>query len=106
MATTESAGLADALLFEPCRFTAGFEKASTAPGLTPGPGAFVLSEEAFGHTGLGRSIGFADPAARLGFADVMNRHAHKAFPSERFQPVVDATYQALGYMSKPSSKWA
>jgi CubicO group peptidase (beta-lactamase class C family) len=59
-----------------------------------------------GHSGLGRSIGFADPAARLGFADVMNRHAHKAFPSERFQPLVDATYQALGYTSKLGGKWS
>ena len=37
------------------------------------PARVVLSEDAFGHTGHGGSIGFADPAAGFSFAYVMNQ---------------------------------
>ena len=33
----------------------------------------ILSEDAFGHVGMGGSIGFADPRARMSFWYTMNR---------------------------------
>jgi CubicO group peptidase (beta-lactamase class C family) len=39
----------------------------------PGLGSVILSEAAFGHAGLGGSIGFADPQAEVSFGYTMNK---------------------------------
>ena len=57
----------------------------------------ALSDEAFGHTGFGGSIGFADPGAGLSFAYVMNKMGLDMGLSPTGQSLVDATYRALGY---------
>jgi CubicO group peptidase (beta-lactamase class C family) len=88
--SVESAGL-DAVALLPTRFTSGFQKGS----LHPGPWDVVrMPEEAFGHSGMGGSIGFADPARRLSFGYVTNRHAPSDEP-ERFQSLIDATYACV-----------
>jgi CubicO group peptidase (beta-lactamase class C family) len=51
----------------------------------------------FGHPGAGGSIGFADPAAGVGFGYVMNKMIVPPdyFIDPRWRPLVDATYAAL-----------
>ena len=57
----------------------------------------VLSEDAFGHTGHGGSIGFADPVADHSFAYVMNQMDPDLGLSAKGQSLVDAAYRARGY---------
>ena len=51
----------------------------------------------FGHVGMGGSLGFADPSARMSFGYTMNRQGLSVGLDERGQSLVDATYEALGY---------
>ena len=65
-----------------------------------GPGAtdsIRLGEAAFGHAGMGGSLGFADPAAGLAFGYAMNKQGRGVLLNARGQSLVDAAYQALGY---------
>jgi CubicO group peptidase (beta-lactamase class C family) len=105
MGATESAGF-DAVSLTPTRYSAGFEKA--APGrvaLLGGPG-LILSEPAFGHSGLGGSVGFADPDIGLSFGYTPNRHPVVGeAESARHQPLIDATYRSLGFSCSDSGKW-
>lgn len=107
MGATESAGLEDAVTFEPARYSPGFEKAAVGrAGLAGNPG-LILSEPAFGHAGMGGSIGFADPLGRFAFGYALNRHpGGDESPTGRCQPLIDATYRALEYRSYASGKWA
>jgi CubicO group peptidase (beta-lactamase class C family) len=56
-----------------------------------------LSEDAFGHAGMGGSLGFCDPRARLSFGYTMNRQGLTVGLDERGQSLVDAVYSALDY---------
>lgn len=105
MAATESAG-EDAVTLDQCRYSPGFEKATPGRGALLGADGAVLSESAFGHSGLGGSIGFADRDARLAFGYAMNRHARPGeLQGTRSQPLINATYRALGYRSCGGGKW-
>jgi CubicO group peptidase (beta-lactamase class C family) len=85
---------ADAVYFQPLRYSAGFQK-------TPAErsdSSLVLRRDAFGHAGLGGAVGFADPAAGLAFGYAMNRHPSPGEPENaRNQPLIDAAYRAVGY---------
>ena len=71
-------------------FTLGFSKTWGAK--RGGPGNYmVLGEHAFGTPGMGGSIGFADPEARLSFGYVMNRLGGGVALNARGQAVVDAS---------------
>ena len=61
----------------------------------PSAVAMGRNPRAFGHTGAGGAIGFADPDARIGFAYGMNRMYSGAGISPRLQVLVDATFSAL-----------
>jgi hypothetical protein len=65
-----------------------------------------LSEEAFGHSGVGGSVGFADPRARMSFGYVMSGHGPGIGLNERGQSLIDATYRSLGCTSNASGGWA
>jgi len=93
----------DAVMLAPSRFTLGFFK--TVGELGPN-GVCTLGEEAFGHPGMGGSIGFADPACRLSFGYAMNKHGLGTLLNERGQPLVDAAYRALGYRTSERGAWA
>jgi CubicO group peptidase (beta-lactamase class C family) len=56
-----------------------------------------MSEEAFGHSGMGGALGFADPRAKVSFGYAMNRQGVGIGVNERGQSLVDAVYRALGY---------
>ena len=52
-------------------------------------------------SGMGGSIGFADPRARLSFGYTMNRQGMAVGLDDRAQSLIDATYAALGYRRSP-----
>ena len=98
MAAVSSAGSVDAVVMVPSRFSLGFVKAIDNSHLPAADAEGVLlSEEAFGHSGFGGSIGFADPRARLSFGYTMSKQGAGIGINERGQALVDATYAALGY---------
>lgn len=78
----------DAVLGVDTRFGSGFML--TQPGEAFGPNA-----SAFGHTGAGGSLGFADPEARIGFSYVMNRMGTAILVDARARTLIDALYAAL-----------
>jgi CubicO group peptidase (beta-lactamase class C family) len=72
------------------------------------PGArdsLILSESAFGHAGMGGSLGFADPPARLAFGYTMNKQGRGVLLNERGQALVDAVYRALGCRTDRPGFW-
>lgn len=106
MGSTESSAAIDAVLLCPSRFTPGFEKASYGRSAALDAPGFVISEAAFGYTGMGGSVGFADPQGRFSFGYVMNRHPGASERVDaRYQPLIDATYRSLGYRSRVIGRW-
>jgi CubicO group peptidase (beta-lactamase class C family) len=101
MAAVSSAGL-DAVMLARSRFSLGFFKSVGDLGAN---GTCALGEDAFGHPGMGGSIGFADPACRLSFGYAMNLHGVGTMLNERGQALVDATYRALGYRTRAPGAW-
>jgi CubicO group peptidase (beta-lactamase class C family) len=98
MGAVSSATSVDAVLLVPSRFSLGFVKSLDNRHLPIGDREGVLlSEEAFGHLGMGGSIGFADPVARMSFGYTMNRQGIGLGINARGQSLVDAVYRALGY---------
>jgi CubicO group peptidase (beta-lactamase class C family) len=97
MGAVQSAATEDIVLFAPGRWSLGFQKGAVTPAGVEPPARVVLSEDAFGHTGHGGSIGFADPVADLSFAYVMNQMDPDLGLSVKGQSLVDAAYRALGY---------
>ncbi|MDX8034367.1 serine hydrolase domain-containing protein [Lentzea sp. BCCO 10_0856] len=95
----------DAVVGVPSRFSLGFQKqvnnthlpANDAEGL-------LMPEEAFGHTGMGGSLGFADPKARISFGYTMNKQGPGLALNSRGQSLVNALYRALGY-HQSSNTW-
>jgi CubicO group peptidase (beta-lactamase class C family) len=106
MGAVQSAGGEDAVLSGPGRWTLGFLKAGATPRGAEPPSVISLSEEAFGHTGNGGSIGFADPGCDMSFAYVMNQMSAAMGLGPTGQSLVDATYRALGYRRAKYDTWA
>jgi CubicO group peptidase (beta-lactamase class C family) len=105
MSSVQTAGDEDLMLFTPGRWALGFNKStSTAKGVIP-TASVVLSEDAFGHPGMGGSIGFTDPVADMSFAYVMNQHGSDLGLDARGQSLVDAVYRALGYRQPKHGRW-
>ncbi len=106
MSAVSSAVGIDALLLIGLRLALGFWKSSDNRGGPPGArDGMVLSEDAFGHPGMGGSLGFADPAARLAFGYAMNKQGRGVGLNERGQGLVDAVYRALGYRTNRPGRW-
>jgi CubicO group peptidase (beta-lactamase class C family) len=98
MSAVSSATSIDATLQVPTRFSLGFMKSMNNRHLGPGDqDSVILSEEAFGHAGMGGSLGFADPRAHLSFGYTMNRQGMTIGVEARGQSLIDATYRSLGY---------
>lgn len=55
----------------------------------------VMGEHAFGHVGMGGSIGFADPSLGLSMGYTMNRMGPGILLNERGQSLVHAVYEVL-----------
>jgi CubicO group peptidase (beta-lactamase class C family) len=93
-----SATEVDATLSVPTRWALGFMKATDNRNLPGGiEDSALLTEDAFGHAGMGGSVGFADPVARLSFGYSMNKQGAGLGINRRGQALVDAVYRTLGY---------
>jgi CubicO group peptidase (beta-lactamase class C family) len=102
MGQVSSASGVDASILVPTRWALGFVKSIDNRHLPPADREGVLlAEEAFGHSGIGGSIGFADPRIRLSFGYVMNKQGIGLGINDRGQSLVDAVYRALGYLRPP-----
>jgi CubicO group peptidase (beta-lactamase class C family) len=106
MQAVSSASAVDAVLLVGMRFSLGFMKSSdNRRGPAGARDSVILSESAFGHAGMGGSLGFADPAARLAFGYAMNKQGRGVLLNERGQALVDAVYRALGCRSDAHGRW-
>jgi len=94
MAQPVSEGL-DRTLRIPTRFGEGF-MLSMDNADQYGEGASAkLGDAAFGHVGMGGSLGFVDPEAGLAFGYTMNRMGDGILLNARGQSLVDAAYGCL-----------
>ena len=93
----------DAVLCQPMRFAMGF-MASTDNRATGGD-SLILGESAFGHVGMGGSVGFADPAHGMSMGYTMNRMGAGILVGPRGQSLIDAAYRAVGMTSDASGAW-
>ncbi len=98
MGQVSSACSVDAAVLVPTRFANGFLKTGDNQHLAANDQEGVLmSEDAFGHSGMGGALGFADPRARVSFGYTMNQQGSGIGVNARGQSLVDAVYRALGY---------
>ncbi len=106
MAQVSSASHEDATLLVPTRFALGFMKSMDNRRRPRGDrDSAILGAAAFGHCGLGGSLGFADPEAGLAFGYTMNNAGLGVLLNPRGQSLVDAAYRCLGYHSNESGCW-
>jgi CubicO group peptidase (beta-lactamase class C family) len=106
MGAVSSASGVDAVLLVGLRFALGFMKSSDNRRAAAGVrDSLTLSEEAFGHPGMGGSLGFADPGARMSFGYTMSKQGRGVLLNRRGQSLVDATYRCLGYDSDAAGRW-
>jgi CubicO group peptidase (beta-lactamase class C family) len=96
MSAVSSATAIDATLLIPTRFSLGYWKRIDNRAGRPGEQDSVLiPESAFGHPGMGGSIGFADPEARLSFGYAMNKQGRGVGLNDRAHRLIQATYECL-----------
>jgi len=106
MAAVSSSSGVDASLLLPTRFTLGYVKSIDNRRISPHPDdSILLSEDAFGHPGVGGSVGFADPRAKMSFGYAMNKMGAGAGLNARGQSLVDAAYRSLGYTTNATGAW-
>jgi CubicO group peptidase (beta-lactamase class C family) len=102
MGAAASATSTDFLLLVPTRLTLGFFKTVDNRYLPAADSeGILLAETALSHSGLGGSLGFADPAVRLSFGYSMNKQGSGLGVNVRGQSLVNAVYQAFGYRLVP-----
>jgi CubicO group peptidase (beta-lactamase class C family) len=86
-ACTEVSHGTDQILGRTTRFGHGFQLPIPERGFGP-------NAEAFGHFGAGGSLGFADPATKIGFGYVMNQMG-KGWQNARNRALMDSLYACL-----------
>jgi len=105
MRAVNSAG-GDMSLLLPTRFALGYARSIDNRRNSPTPDdSLLLGEEAFGHPGVGGSVGFADPKERMSFGYAMNKMGPGAGLNPRPQSLVDAAYRSLGYTTNAPGAW-
>ncbi len=103
MSRVSAATFLDANLLQPMRFGLGFMAATD--NRSTGGDSLLIGERAFGHVGMGGSVGFADPGHGLSFGYTMNRMGPGILLNERGQSLVDAAYRCVGATSNASGAW-
>ncbi|PSL53128.1 CubicO group peptidase (beta-lactamase class C family) [Saccharothrix carnea] len=104
MSGVVSAGF-DRMLLAPTRFSLGFMKSAANLHLPAVERGVAMSDDAFGHSGMGGSLGFADPGARMSFGYAMTKMGPGLGVNARGQSLVDAVYRALGHRQAPDGTW-
>ena len=94
MGRVTAATFLDATLLQPMRFSLGFMAATD--NRDTGGDSLLIGERAFGHVGMGGSVGFADPEHGLSFGYTMNRMGPGILLNARGQSLVDAAYRCAG----------
>lgn len=98
-ATVEQSCGTDVVLECPSRFGLGFMLPLSDHFESFGFGSkpFGPNTGAFGHWGMGGSVGFADPDAKIGFAYVMNQYLSGTSenPDTRWPSLVDRVYESI-----------
>ena len=88
--TVQRSGPDNVLPLLDTKFGLGFQIGTDAEPIGPNP-------RAFGHSGMGGSLGFADPEASLGFGYAMNRMENGVFLiGPRATALMNAVYASLG----------
>ncbi len=108
MGRVSAATHSDAVLCQPMRFGMGFMVSTdnrSGGGPSSGADSLILGESAFGHVGMGGSVGFADPAHGLSLGYTMNRMGAGILVNARGQSLIDAAYRAVGLTSDASGAW-
>ena len=103
MSRVSAATHSDAVLCQPMRFAMGFMVSTD--NRSSGADSLILGESAFGHGGMGGSVGFADPALGLSMGYTMNRMGAGILVGPRGQSLIDAAYRAAGMTSDASGAW-
>ncbi len=103
MGRVSAATHSDAVLCQPMRFAMGFMMSTD--NRASGGDSLILGESAFGHVGMGGSVGFADPAQGLSMGYTMNRMGAGILVNARGQALIDAAYRAVGMASDASGAW-
>jgi CubicO group peptidase (beta-lactamase class C family) len=85
---TEQSKGPDAVNITPTRFSMGFNLSLPDQKMGPNP-------RAFGHSGAGGSIGFADPDARVGFGYAMNQMLPGSLIDVRAAALIEALYKCI-----------
>lgn len=107
MAAVSSASALDAAILAPTRFSLGYVKTADnrrVAGCTEND-SLIISEEAFGHSGFGGAMAFADPPGKMSFGYAMNRMGDGIGLNKRGQSLVDAAYLSLGYTTNAPGAW-
>ena len=105
MEEVQSAVLVDQVLLGANRWSLGFVKGVRSPVRVHPPFRMSLSAAAFGHNGMGGSIGFGDVPAGLSFAYIMNQAAPDVAIGPTAQSLIDAAYRVLGYQRSRYDTW-
>ncbi len=92
--TPVSEGL-DTTLRIPTRFGEGFMLSIDNRDLPADGQSAILGDGAFGHVGMGGSIGFADPDIGISFGYTMNKMGGGILLNDRGQSLVDAVYRCF-----------
>ena len=79
----------------PTRFSLGAMLRMDNGGPSSNGRSLRIPDGAFGHTGIGGSISFADPDNRIAFGYAMTRLGTGFFANERGQTLIDAVYRSL-----------
>ena len=79
----------------PTRFSLGAMLRMDNGGPSSNGRSLRIPDGAFGHTGIGGSISFADPDSRIAFGYAMTRLGTGFFANERGQTLIDAVYRSL-----------
>lgn len=94
MRRVSSASHRDVSLQIPTRFGAGFMVAMDNRRVL-GADSLIIGDGAFGHAGMGGSVGFADPDVGLAFGYTMNQLGPGILLNPRGQRLVDAAYRSV-----------
>ena len=106
MGMTASANEEDASLLIPVRMGLGFMKSMDNRRQRQGrQESAILGAGAFGHVGMGGSIGFADPDCGMSFGYSMNRMGIGVLLNPRGQRLIDAAYKSIGYATNEPGCW-